>query len=277
MLYPVWKCLAYETVQSLYYLTYPFLIPFLLTGQSAQITTLWGLHTVFHSNLRQVLPRWSRIVIVNSWYSRYFDLYLHVWLTFSNNSKYSVGVISTWSWYWLDPLHNWQVEQKPGGRGREWATLGVHPLSWLLSNNRLEKVPFVSVPHTSSNWLLLSNQDKGCTPSVALPLGPALLNLWTVFDLEWKRRVGSNYLYPTLGTVSTSTCIFKLWHCDILVKSTGLMIIRFLAKYNIDRSFGVNPIIIIMIVIIKYIHRTHKSARKRSWCMSSTEISSKIQ
>ena len=84
--------------------------------------------------------------------------------------------------------HNWQVEQKPGGRGREWATLGVHPLSWLLSNNRLEKVPFVSVPHTSSNRLLLSNQDKGCTPSVAhhsltLPLGPALLNLWIV----WRR------------------------------------------------------------------------------------------
>ena len=56
--------------------------------------------------------------------------------------------------------------------------------SWLLSNNRLEKVPFVSVLHTSSNRLLLSNQDKGCTPSVAhslpLPLGPALLNLWTV-------------------------------------------------------------------------------------------------
>ena len=81
---------------------------------------------------------------------------------------------------------NRQVEQKPGGRGRgrEWATLGVHPLSWLLSNNRLEKVPFVSVPHTSSNRLLLSNQDKGCTPSVAhslaLPLGPALLNLWNI-------------------------------------------------------------------------------------------------
>ena len=78
---------------------------------------------------------------------------------------------------------SWQVEQKPGGRGREWATLGVHPLSWLLSNNRLEKVPFVSMPHTSSNWLLLSNQDKGCKPSVvhslALPLGPALLNLWS--------------------------------------------------------------------------------------------------
>ena len=69
-----------------------------------------------------------------------------------------------------------QVEQKPGGRGREWATLGVHPLSWLLSNNRLEKVPFVSVPHTSSNRLLLSNQDKGCTPSVAHSLAlPRLL------------------------------------------------------------------------------------------------------
>ena len=39
--------------------------------------------------------------------------------------------------------------------------------------------------HTSSNRLLLSNQDKGCTPSVAhslpLPLGPALLNLWTMY------------------------------------------------------------------------------------------------
>ena len=74
----------------------------------------------------------------------------------------------------------------PRGRGREWATLGVHLLSWLLSNNRLEKVPVVSVPHTSSNRLLLSNQDKGCTPSVAhslpLPLGPALLNLSIFFE-----------------------------------------------------------------------------------------------
>ena len=59
-------------------------------------------------------------------------------------------------------VDTWQVEQKPGGRGRgrEWAILGVHPLSWLLSNNWLEKVPFVSVPHTSSNRLLLSNQTK---------------------------------------------------------------------------------------------------------------------
>ena len=100
----------------------------------------------------------------------------------------------------------WQVEQKPGGREREWATLGVHPLSWLLSNNRLEKVPFVSVPHTSSNRLLLSNQDKGCTPSVAhslpLPLGPALLNLWTVIMfMRWKGIILISFPYKFLRAV----------------------------------------------------------------------------
>ena len=62
-------------------------------------------------------------------------------------------------------------------------------MPWLLSNNGLEKVPFVSVLHTSSNRLLLSNQDKGCTPSVAhslpLPLGPALLNLWSEIKFRW--------------------------------------------------------------------------------------------
>ena len=84
-----------------------------------------------------------------------------------------------------------RLRKKPGGRGRGRgrATLGVHPLSWLLSNNRLEKVPFLSVPHTSSNRLLLSNQDKGCTPSVAhslaLPLGPALINLWTLCGITF--------------------------------------------------------------------------------------------
>ena len=64
----------------------------------------------------------------------------------------------------------------PRGRGREWATLGVHPLSWLLSNNRLEEVCGTLTKGTSSSRLLLSNQDKGCTPSVAhslpLPLPP---------------------------------------------------------------------------------------------------------
>ena len=113
--------------------------------------------------------------------------------------------------YTCCPL-TWQVEQNPGGRGRgrEWATLGVHPLSWLPSNNRLEKVPFVSVPHTSSNRLLLSNQYKGCTPSVAhslaLPLGPALLSLWVLFKYT--------HMYSKLlkrhWTTSASSPIFFL-------------------------------------------------------------------
>ena len=105
----------------------------------------------------------------------------------TNYQSYASSIHCKSNVSWSIIVHvTWQVEQKPGGRlrGREWATLGVHPLSWLLSNNRLEKVPFVSVPHTSSNRLLLSNQDKGCTSSVAhslaLPLGPALLNLWTI-------------------------------------------------------------------------------------------------
>ena len=126
-------------------------------------------------------------------------LFLNVYTTpllfniYTNDQPKTEGTYnSTCCFIYADDLgvsaqHNWQVEQKPGGRGREWATIGVHPLSWLLSNNRLEKVPFVSVPHTSSNRLLLSNQDKGCTPSVAhsltLPLGPALLNLWNNFRL----------------------------------------------------------------------------------------------
>ena len=62
----------------------------------------------------------------------------------------------------------------PRGRAREWATLGVHPLSWLLSNNQLEEVCGTLTKDTFSSRLLLSNQDKGCTPSVAhsLPLPP---------------------------------------------------------------------------------------------------------
>ena len=69
----------------------------------------------------------------------------------------------------------------PRGRAIGWATLGVYLLSWLLSNNRLQEVCGTLTTCTFSNQLLLSNQDKGCTPSVAhllaLPLGPALHNL----------------------------------------------------------------------------------------------------
>ena len=80
------------------------------------------------------------------------------------------------------PLDIFQRFSRAGPRGREWATLGVHPLSWLLSNNRLEEVCGTLTTGTFSSRLLLSNQDKGCTPSVAhsLPLGPALLNISSI-------------------------------------------------------------------------------------------------
>ena len=39
----------------------------------------------------------------------------------------------------------------------------VHPLPWLLSNHRLEKVRSELTKCTLSNQLLLSNQGKGCT------------------------------------------------------------------------------------------------------------------
>ena len=95
-----------------------------------------------------------------------------------------------WKNPYLNKLHiNGTLVQRfsragPRGRGREWAILGVHPLSWLLSNNRLEEVCGTLTKGTFSSRLLLSNQDKGCTPSVvlplALPLGPALHNLSNV-------------------------------------------------------------------------------------------------
>ena len=107
---------------------------------------------------------------------------------------------SNWVYFWwILPIHWSSLNRRaclhcklierfsragPRGRGREWATLRVHPLSWLLSNNRLEEVCSTLTKGTFSSRLLLSNQDKGCTPTVAhslpLPLGPALLNLWNI-------------------------------------------------------------------------------------------------
>ena len=67
-------------------------------------------------------------------------------------------------------------KRKPLFEIAQWATLGVHLLSWLLSNNRLEEVYGTLTKGTFSSRFLLSNQDKGCTPSVAhslpLPLPP---------------------------------------------------------------------------------------------------------
>ena len=74
----------------------------------------------------------------------------------------------------------------PRGRGREWATLGVHPLSWVLSNNRLEEVCGTLTKGTFSSRLLQSNQDKGCTPSVAhslpLPLPPSFCSTCLIYQ-----------------------------------------------------------------------------------------------
>ena len=96
----------------------------------------------------------------------------------------------------------------PRGSAREWATLGVHPLSWLLSNNRLEEVCGTLTKGTFSSRLLLSNQDKGCTPSVvlpyALPLGPALHNL-------------SNMTWCMIINLCKTLYIRKTWQimCDL--------------------------------------------------------------
>ena len=67
-------------------------------------------------------------------------------------------------WTWMHLIYRLIFQRfswaGPRGRGREWATLGVHPLSWLLSNNRLEEVCGTLTKGTFSSLLLLSNQDK---------------------------------------------------------------------------------------------------------------------
>ena len=125
----------------------------------------------------------------------------------------------------------------PRGRGREWATLGEHPLSWLLSNNRLEKVPVVSVPHTSSNRLLLSNQDKGCTPSVAhslpLPLGPALLNLWNVWHAEELNQ--TSHLYSA-SVLFDRVYHISIWSCTYCLSSVLCCMTFIMTPYHRTHS-----------------------------------------
>ena len=72
--------------------------------------------------------------------------------------------------------------------------------------------------HTSSNRLLLSDQDKGCTPSVArslpLPLGPALLNLWT--ELLRQRHVSS-----CLASFQVGILRFVRWQLSVSIPIPG--------------------------------------------------------
>ena len=100
---------------------------------------------------------------------------------------------------------------RAGPRGREWDTLGVHPLSWLLSNNRLEEVCSTLTKDTFSSRLLLSNQVKGCSPSVAhsLPLGPALLNLSNMYWVYQLESVTDSFGPSTWSRVPAVVCKFR--------------------------------------------------------------------
>ena len=95
-------------------------------------------------------------------------------------------------------------------------------MSWLLSNNRLEEVCGTLTKSTFSSRLLLSNQDKGCTPSVAhslpFPLPPGfLLNLSNVLKLKVH-----NLICLCLGVYATyldpgdarKTGLFQGQHCS---------------------------------------------------------------
>ena len=70
------------------------------------------------------------------------------------------------------------------------------PLSWLPINSWLEKVWSTLTKCTLFNWLLLSNQDKGCTWSVShllpLPLGPTLHNIWIYWEAI---QIHHTYIY----------------------------------------------------------------------------------
>ena len=99
----------------------------------------------------------------------------------------------------------------PRGRASEWATLGVHPLSWLLSNNRLEEVCGTRTKGTFSSRLLLSNQDKECTPSVAhslpLPLPPGFCSTCQVYVFHVCKWISCYSLNAAVQQASHLFCI----------------------------------------------------------------------
>ena len=129
-------------------------------------------------------------------------------ITRKNNHFYSISylfksfvrtksvIFIQWGWFMSTQRLYTNIIQRfsragPRGRGREWATLGVHPLSWLLSNNRLEEVCGTLTKGTFSSRLLLSNQDKRCAPSVdhslPLPLPPGFCStcLMVIYAAWW--------------------------------------------------------------------------------------------
>ena len=115
----------------------------------------------------------------------------------------------------------------PRGRAREWATLGVHPLSWLLSNNRLEEVCGTLTKGTFSSRLLLSNQDKGCTPSVAhsfplpLPLPPGFCSTCLVCCPSAAK--GLNWQHSQDWVITCIITCPECWYLPIkTIKQLGL-------------------------------------------------------
>ena len=85
-------------------------------------------------------------------------------------------------------------------RAREWARLGVVPLSWSLSNKQLGAVNFVKLLCTSPNHLLPRYQDSGpiCSLvySLVLPHVSGLHNLANVKKgiLEWRHCQCMSYM-----------------------------------------------------------------------------------
>ena len=80
--------------------------------------------------------------------------------------------------------------------------------SWLLSNNRLEEVCGTLTKGTFSSRLLISNQDKGCTPSVAhsLPL-PLPLGFCSTC------HICSMRMYVVICSMCMYVVICKIDHC----------------------------------------------------------------
>ena len=117
-------------------------------------------------------------------------------------------------------------------------------MSWLLSNNRLEKVPVVSVPHTSSNRLLPRNQDKGCTPSVAHslppPLGPALLNLWTVIQCREVNNRLTGWAFVQVVNSNLPTYSKLLCSPSILTLAKIAHPVNYLARRKTKQNKNIN-------------------------------------
>ena len=128
------------------------------------------------------------------------------------------GISNRFLGKWNASCKSWNRLCKAGPRvrARGWATLGIHPLSWLLSNNRLERVHFVSALFTSSNQLLLSNQVPLLSLSVAhpfaFPLGPALHNVSNIAILQGSDCVILlGFIYNT-SVVCEAQIAIANWH-----------------------------------------------------------------